>query len=110
MTAFVFGESVTLHSRAVTGQDPYGNDVYGDATRTVQGGFAPAGTSEVVQGRDTVTAQPALYLPPGTDVSAVDRATVRGVTYDVDGTAADWRNPLTGWSAGIVVNLQAVTG
>lgn len=110
MTGYAFGEPITLHSRAVTGQDTYGNDVYGSTDRTVVGAFAPAGAAELVQGRDTVTTQPALYLPPGTDVAAVDRATVRGVTYDVDGTPADWRNPFTGWQAGIVVNLKGVTG
>lgn len=110
MIGYAFGESVTLHARAVTGQDTYGNDVYGSTDRTVVGAFAPAGSAELVQGRDTVTTQPAIYLPPGTDVTAVDQATVRGVTYDVDGTPADWRNPFTGRHAGIVVNLLAVTG
>jgi hypothetical protein len=32
---FTFGESVTLHTRGVTGQDGDGNDVYGDTATTL---------------------------------------------------------------------------
>lgn len=107
---FPFGDSITLHTRTVTGRDSAGADVYGSSDSTVVGAFAPAGSVEVVQGQDTVTTSPSVYLPSGTVVNAVDQVTVRGVTYDVAGDPQDWRHPWTGWQAGIVVRLQAVTG
>lgn len=107
---FPFGDTITLHSRTVTGHDTYGNDVYTSTDSTVVGGFAPAGSAELTQGQDLVTTTPSVYLPAGTNVAAVDQVTVRGVTYDVDGSPQDWRHPFTGWQAGIVVRLQGVTG
>lgn len=107
---FPFGDHVTLHSRTVTGQDRYGNDVYGDTAAQVVGAFDPGGSLELVQGQEQVQTSPALYLPPGTNVTAVDKVTARGVTYDVDGTPADWRSPFTGEHFGIVVRLRGVTG
>lgn len=107
---YPFGDPVTLHSRTVTGQDTYGNDVLTDVTSTTVGAFAPTGSTELIQGQDTVITQPSVYLPAGTDVTALDRVTIRGVTYDVDGTPQDWRHPVTGWQPGIVVRLQNVTG
>jgi len=43
-------------------------------------------------------------------VEAVDRVTVRGVTYDVDGVARSWVSPYSGMSVGVVIRLKDVTG
>lgn len=107
---FPYGDTITLHSRTGATRDGGNNDVPVYADSTLVGGFAPAGSVEVVQGQDTVTTTPSVYLPAGTVVKAVDQMTVRGVLYDVQGDPQDWGHPFTGWQAGIVVRLQGVTG
>lgn len=108
---FPYGDQVTVLTKGVTGHNTYGNDQFGTtATAVVLGAFAPAGSVELTQGQDLITTQPTVYLPAGTAITATDQVTVRGVTYDVDGIPEDWRHPLTGWQAGIVVRLQVVTG
>lgn len=108
---YPYGDTITIHTKSGTTQDPvYGNDVPTYTDSAVVGGFAPAGSVEIQQGRETITTTPTLYLPAGTSVAALDRVTVRGVTYEVNGTPQDWRHPMTGWQAGIVVRLQNVTG
>lgn len=106
--------TVTLITRTVTGRDQYGNDQYGETSTTVGGVFAPGGSSELVQGQDTVISKPTVYLPAGTGVSAVDAIVVGGLRYTVDGQPADWTagSPFTGWvpQFPVVVQLQRVTG
>lgn len=105
-----FADPVTLHGREVTGQDQYGDDIYADQDCNVRGVFVPGGSVELIQGQATVITRPRVFLPAGTDVTAVDAVTVRGRRYDVDGTPSDWRSPMTGWRPGIEVPLREVTG
>lgn len=107
---FPFGDLITLVTRTPTGRDGDGNTTYSTVTTTLRGAFAPVGSVETVQGQDVVVTQPTVYLPAGTDVTAVDRVIVNAVTYDVDGTPAAYTNPFTGWQPGVVVKLKAVTG
>lgn len=111
---FPNGETVTFEARIEDGaEDDHGNlvDTWADPV-TVEGcGFAPQGSVESVEpGRNQVVTSPVLYCPPGTVVSSRDRATVRGKQYLVDGDPAEWRNPFTGWNAGVVVTLERVSG
>lgn len=117
MTIFPFGETVTFHVRTLLEtKDADGNDRYGEVDKPVEGcGFAPAGSVELVQGRDTVTDQPSVFvprgnIPAGVDLGAADAATVRGVRYEVDGTPEDFRSPFTGWAPPLVVKLKGVSG
>lgn len=108
-----FGEPIVLHSRTVTGQDIYHSDVYSSTDTATSGAFAPAGSTEVVQGQDTITTQDSVYITDLTGlpaVEAIDQLTVRGVTYDVDGTPALWVNPWSGETDGLVIRLRGVTG
>lgn len=104
--------TATFQARAVTGQDVYGNDVYGTTSVDVPGCiFAPGISAEIVAGRDTVTTQPSLYTPVGTDVTALDRVIVNGVAYEVDGTPEVYAPPFpTPAFWGPVVKLREVTG
>lgn len=99
--------------RAVTGQDVYGNDVYTDTTVSVDGVFAPGGSSESTQAGDRVTWQPTLYLPAPAP-AVVDEVTVNGVLYQVDGRPDDWSagSPYSDWLPDfpVVVHLKAMTG
>lgn len=51
-----------------------------------------------------------LYLPYQADIRPLDRAVVRGVTYDVHGERSDWRNPYTGDEPGSTVICKKVDG
>ena len=107
---FPFGETITLVRRTVTGQNGDGNDVYGETLTDVSGAFDPAVGFERTQGMDQVESQPQVYLPAGTVVASVDAVIVRGLRFEVDGTANVWNSPFTGWSAGVAVPLKRVTG
>ena len=107
-----YGETVTIISRTVTGQDADGNDVYGTTTTDVPHSiFAPEGSVERVQGQDIVTTSPKVYLPDGAPVpKATDKVQVRGLLYDIDGEPQVFINPFTGDQPGPVLNLTRVTG
>jgi hypothetical protein len=108
---FTFPETFTIHTRGVTGTDSDGNDVYGDTDTTTTGAFAPAGSTELVQGQNTVLTHPTIYLDDGAPVpSSTDQVTVRGVRYDIDGQPQVFHNPFTGYEPGAVVKLLKVTG
>lgn len=107
-----FLEPAILHSQGPGPDDVYGNDTTVDVDTATSGAFAPAGSAELVQGRDTVSTQDAFYIfgAPAVAPAAIDQITVRGTRYDVDGTPAVWISPFTGWAPGLVVKLKAVTG
>lgn len=109
---FPYGQPVDLLTRTVTGQDSDGNDVWGTTTTTIVGcAFDPGGSTELQQGsRDTVTTRPTVFLPAGTVVGAVDRVTVAGRTFEVDGTPLYYSNPFTGYTPGPVITLTRITG
>jgi hypothetical protein len=112
---FPFGLTVTLIGKTVTGVDSYNDDVYGTTSTTVAGClYAPGGSVDLVQGQEQVITQPTLYMPTGTDVTAVDQITVPGFgTFEVDGPPQVWPpHPRTGWQPtnSVVVRLKQVTG
>lgn len=109
---YPFGETVTIITNTVTGQDGYGKDIYASTEVTVDGcAFAPAGSLERVQGQNLLTTSPTIYLPTGAAVpAATDRARVRGRLYDIDGEPQVFVNPYTGNQPGAVLRLKAVTG
>jgi len=113
---FPFGETVTrLRATAVT--DPYS----GEATALswdnpdelpISGcAFDPGTSTEpVTDARNQVITQPVLYAPFGSDITAADRLVVRGRTWKVQGDPGEYRNPFTGWEAGMVIKLEDVQG
>ena len=104
-------ETFVIHSRGVTGRDADGNDVYGDTDTTTTGVFAPEGSTELIQGQNTVLTHPTIYLEDGAPVpSPTDQVTVRGVRYDIDGQPQVFHNPFTGYEPGAVVKLMGATG
>jgi hypothetical protein len=117
--SITFTVPVTLVTRAVTGQDNDGNDVYGQTTSIVAGVFAPGdanGTAanEARDARETVVIGAACYLP-APPPTAVDAVIINGDAYEVDGNPVDWSvqpHPFTGWipEFPVVVRLKRVTG
>lgn len=114
--AFPYGDTVT-RLRPTAAIDPYSGEAT-DADWTdpdvldVPGcAFDPGGSSEPAEvGRGSVTTSPTLYAPTEADIRASDRVVVRGRTWQVDGDPALWMHPMTGWAAGLVVNLKGVEG
>ena len=108
---FAFGETVTLHGRTVTGRDSDGNDVYTDAPTTLHGvPVWPRSAVELVQGQDTLITGLSALLPAGTSVAGVDKVTVYGKDYDIDGEPGVYRSPFTNLQPGVLVNLTRATG
>lgn len=113
---FPHGETVT-RLRAIPTFDRFSGEGIGEDWSTpdelaITGcGFDPGSSNEPLeQARDAVITRPTVYAPAGSDVRAADRLVVRGRTWLVDGDPADYVNPFTGWAAGLVVNLKAVSG
>lgn len=111
MTTFAYGDTVTIVSRALTGQDEFGNDVYSETSVDVpRVPVWPRASSENVQGEDQVIIGLAALLPAGTDVAAIDAVIVAGARYEIDGEPARFRSPFTNLNPGVQVNLTRVTG
>ena len=115
---FAHGESVT-RLRGTPVLDPYSGEPTGIEWDTPPGqlvipgvGVEPRPSGEPTQdARNSTTSGFTLYgIPSGTDITPADRMRIRGVDYDVDGGAADWRNPFTGWAPGLVVQTKRVVG
>lgn len=111
-----FGETVILHSRAATGQDEYGNDVFTVTDTSLDNvPIWPRNSSELLQGEDLTIAGLQALLPAGTSVWAIDSLTVQtgayaGRSYEVDGEPGYYTSPFTGRAPGVLVNLTRITG
>lgn len=114
--SFPNGETVVRKRRALV-VDPYSQETtlgsWATATTTNILGCAVSqgSTSEPLQdGRAQVVSDFTVFMPAGTDVTAQDRLTIRGVECQVDGHPFDWRSPFTGWAPGLAVNATRVEG
>lgn len=111
MTKPAFGEPATIITRTVTGQDGDGNDVYSTVEVATSGAFAPAGSTELVQGQATVIENDTFYLDEGAATpEPTDRLRIRGDLYEIDGRPGVFHNPYTGYEPGPVLRLERVTG
>jgi hypothetical protein len=111
---FNFPENFTILTQVKRNTpDSDGNDVYDPATVTVTGAFAPEGSTELIQGQDTVISNPTIYLSPDSPIPAATdkvRRELTGETFDIDGQPAVFVNPFTGDQPGAVLRLERVTG
>lgn len=113
MPTFPFPEIFTILSRSVTGQDGDGNDVYGTTETATSGAFAPEGSTELIQGQNTVIDHPRIYLSDGATTPVVTdriRREATGEVFDIDGRPAAFHNPYTDYEPGAVLHLERVTG
>lgn len=109
---FGLGEPVTFVEEIPGGRDEMGLPTPGTVVETVVEGCAiwPRTSSEQDQARSQVIVGLTVFIPPGVDVPATDKARVRGVLYEVDGEPGLYRSPLTGHASGTEVALRRVTG
>ena len=101
---------VTLVRRQSNGLDALGNDTWAETPVVVQGVYAPGGSTETMQGRDSVTTTGIVYLPAGTPVDALAAVDIDGERFEVDGEPTVWRHALTGWTPGVEVRLRKARG
>lgn len=107
-----FNRSVTIESRAVTGRDSYGNDVYGTTTSTLTGcDFQPRTTQERVDdARSQLQIDGTLYAPASAEglLTAADAVLIDGARYEVNGAPSVWQGlAVDGY---LEVPLRRVTG
>jgi hypothetical protein len=94
------------------GVDEYGDPIEGgSSTSLTVRAVAPRYTSDPADpSRSPVIDGFTLYFPPGVDIAATDKLTVRGGTYEVDGEPGEWVSPFTNVSHGIEVNVRRGRG
>lgn len=104
------------HGVTATVERPGGVDADGNpltpATHTEPGcAPAPAGSFEVHHLEATVEWDKDLFAPYDADFKPEDVVTLPGdeTRYQVHGQPSPWRSPFTGWEAGLVVRLKAVS-
>jgi hypothetical protein len=106
-----FAVPMTLLKRAVSGQDEYGNDTYTETPVTIQQCvFQPAGSTENLIFADQVSTTDTIFMPGGTDVSALDAIQYNGDTYEVTGAISAWTSPFSGRISPIRINVLLVSG
>lgn len=100
-------ESITQIRRSSTSVDSYGQPVYVTTTSTVEA-IVSARVSGTNFDADAIVVTDGLtiYLPSGHDIEDDDKFVIRGKTYEIDGEPFDWRDGLSSWAPGTVVNLQ----
>jgi hypothetical protein len=108
---YPYGETIAIVSQTVSGQDDDGNDTRVASETSISGvAFAPAGSTELVQGQDTVITQDTVYLPTGASLPlATDKVRARGRLYNIEGDPQVFVNPFTGEAPGAVLRLSKVT-
>ncbi|MBA3781013.1 MAG: hypothetical protein H0X12_04060 [Nocardioides sp.] len=112
---FAHGETVEILT-ATQVADPYSGSTTDDwsapTSELVYGvGVEPRPSPEATENARNATVDGyTLYMPADTAITAQNRVIVRGKTYLVDGDAADWRNPYTGWTPGLVVQCKRIEG
>lgn len=98
--------------------DPYSGEATGEdwttPTSVPWAGVAiePRMSDETVtNGRSAVVIGRTLYGDTSVTITARNRVSLPdGSVWQVDGDAADWTNPFTGWHPGQVVQLKKVDG
>jgi head-tail adaptor len=92
-------ETVTV-LRATTTEDAYGDPKPGPFAdhHTLNANCAPANSSEpLIAGQNKVITGFVVYVRDVVaDVLPTDRVRIRGVVYDIDGTAGEWFNRESG--------------
>lgn len=111
MNTNLLKQSQTLRHMGVTGQDDYGNDVYGVvSTGTVLGYLEQTEAREITLDRETYISDWLDVLPAGTTVDANDEIVYGGVTYEVIGPPDHVWDPRLGAEDHIECRLRVTSG
>jgi hypothetical protein len=102
-------EQVTVIRKTLGSVDQYGEPTVTETEVTLN-----AYVSQRLTGNGTIYNPDAnilsdgltLYVPTNTEVRANDEFVVRGLRYQLEGDAFDWKNGITSWTPGGVINLS----
>jgi hypothetical protein len=108
---FPYAQTITLLHRVLAEPDEYGNDTYSDVPMQVSGCVVqPAGSNEITQFTDQVSTDITVFMPYGTEVSALDGLVINGVKYEIAGIPQQWRSPFSGHTSPLQIRASLVTG
>lgn len=102
--------TVTLVRRTKGAPDSLGNDTWTEGASPAKAIYSPGGSSEQIQGRDTVVTTATVYLEPSADVRYIDAVIVAGQRFEIDGEPITWTSPFTAWTPGVEVHLRRAAG
>ncbi len=102
------GETVVLLRKTLVATDSLGNNRY-ETLEIPVGGVAVSKLDSAEDGSQLIVTG-YLVMPPGTEVTQVDRVRVRGVPYDVTGVGEVLDDPLLVGIGGVQVNIRRTTG
>lgn len=109
----IFGENVIHTRRVQTGRTPQGAPIYEDQVQPAIHG-ASLQRVDSVEPNDAasfrVSTEAVLYVPASAVIKALDKMTVRGATYEVQGESLGEVSAFTGFLAHIPVKLKKITG
>jgi hypothetical protein len=108
-----FSHGVTATVTRPPGTDAHGNPLTAPAPHEVPGcAPAPAGSVERHHLEQAVEWDVDLLGPYDANFEPQDMVTLAGddTEYQVHGTVQRWRHPMTGWEAGSLTKLKAVSG
>lgn len=106
-------ETATVTERTPTGsRDGYGNVLTANATRTAPCWHEPVliATTENTVGGDIREETWTLFLPAGDPLAGTDAVTIDGVSFEVIGGPAPWRNPRTAEFVYVQATLRRTDG
>lgn len=108
---FPYAQEITLLHRVLAEPDGYGNDTYTDVPEQVQGCVVqPAGSSEQIQLTDQVSTDVTVFMPYGTQISALDALVINGTRYEIQGIPQQWRSPFSGHTSPLQIRASVITG
>lgn len=111
MRPHLLRQPLTIGRWGVTGQDGYGNDVYGVvSSSTVNGYLEQTDAREVTLNRQTYISDWLALLPAGTAIDSNDHITYAGATYEVIGPPNRCWNPRLAAEDHVECRLRSATG
>jgi hypothetical protein len=72
--------------------------------------FVPAGSSESLAFQDQVATTDTIFMPAGTNVTALDAIEYNGDTYEINGEPSAWTSPFSGRVSPIRINVSRISG
>lgn len=108
---FPYSQTITLVQRVLSGQDEYGNDTYTDNPVEVSNCIVqPASSNENDQWTEQISTDITVFVPYGTEVSALDALLINGTEYEIQGIPQQWLSPFSGNTSPTQVRASQVTG
>jgi hypothetical protein len=111
MMPLLYGDTVIIVHRAVTGVDARGNDVLTETQETVTGCAVYMGRgTEQVGGTEMIADDVTVNFPDGVSITALDAMIIDGDKFEIQSSPNQWQSPFTGIKSYVEVQGRHVTG